>query len=180
MLSTAIFGFPVFCLVCPIGLSFAFIFVLIMLFGSGDVTWSAIAIPAALAIEVVFFRKWCSHICPVSAFMSLFGRFNRTFKPSIDDGRCIETSRGLNCGRCHRVCEIGIDPRRPESGTSFVECTRCRECLESCPGKAITFPFTSGKLRPSKTVSNTHGTHGTDDSSVIASSLEDDVHERTS
>ena len=36
LLSAAIFGFPVFCLVCPIGLTFALVFVLIALFGSAN------------------------------------------------------------------------------------------------------------------------------------------------
>ncbi len=147
LLSAAIFGFPVFCLVCPIGLSFAMLFVLINLFGTGDVTWSVIVIPAVLLAEVVFFRKWCSHICPVSSLMSLLGRLNRTFKPSIDDSRCIE-ARGGTCGRCGQVCEVGIDPRHPELGASWSECTKCRACVEACPGKAISMPLLPRKRMP--------------------------------
>lgn len=141
LLSAAIFGFPVFCLICPIGLSFALVFVLIMLFGQGDVTWSVIAIPVILLLEVVFFRKWCSHICPLSALMSLVGKLNRTFRPSIDDAKCLETSRGAECGRCAQVCEVGIDPRHPELGTSWEECTKCRACVEACPAQAISMPL---------------------------------------
>ena len=88
LLSAAIFGFPVFCLVCPVGLSFAMVFLLIALFGGGDVTWSVLIIPALIAAEVIFFRKWCSHLCPLSSFMSLIGRANRTFQPAIDDAKC--------------------------------------------------------------------------------------------
>ena len=137
LLSAAIFGFPVFCLICPIGLTFAFVFVLIALFGSGDVTWSVVAIPVLLLVEVVFFRKWCSHICPLSALMSLVGRLNRTFRPQVDASKCIETESGHSCGRCAQVCEQGIDPRHPELGTSWNECTRCGECIDGCPGNAI-------------------------------------------
>lgn len=147
LLSAAIFGFPVFCLVCPIGLTFALVFVLIALFGSGDVTWSVVAIPALLLVEVVFFRKWCSHICPLSALMSLVGRLNRTFRPQVDAAKCIETS-GHSCGRCAQVCEQGIDPRHPELGTAWNECTRCGECIDGCPGNAIKLKafVGSGKL----------------------------------
>ena len=137
LLSAAIFGFPVFCLICPIGLTFALVFVLIALFGSGDVTWSVVAIPALLAVEVVFFRKWCSHFCPLSALMSLVGKANRTFRPQVDERKCVEGETGRTCGRCAQVCEAGIDPRHPERGASWNECTRCGECIQGCPGDAI-------------------------------------------
>ena len=145
LLSAAIFGFPVFCLICPIGLSFAFLFVLILLFGGGDVTWSVVLIPALLLVEVVFFRKWCSHICPLSALMSLVGKFNRTLRPAIDDTKCLETSHGKKCGRCSQVCEVAIDPRHPELGADMSECIRCRKCVDACPGSAISMPFIAKK-----------------------------------
>lgn len=145
LLSAAIFGFPVFCLVCPVGLSFALVFLLIALFGGGDVTWSVLIIPVLIAVEVIFFRKWCSHLCPISSFMSLIGRANRTFKPAIDDEKCLETAHGATCGRCAEVCEVAINPRHPELGTTFNECTRCRACADVCPGHAISFPLIAPK-----------------------------------
>ena len=151
LLSAAIFGFPVFCLICPIGLTFALVFVLIALFGSGDVTWSVVAIPVLLAVEVVFFRKWCSHICPLSALMSLIGKLNRTFRPQVNDAKCVETTKGATCGRCAQVCEQGIDPRHPELGASWSECTRCGECIKACPGDAIKLAvLVSGKSAASQ------------------------------
>ena len=141
LLSAAIFGFPVFCLVCPVGLSFALVFLLIALFGGGDVTWSVLVVPALLLAEVVFFRKWCSHLCPISSFMSLVGKANRTFQPAINDEKCLETAHGATCGRCAEVCEVAINPRHPELGTTFNECTRCRACADACPGHAISFPL---------------------------------------
>lgn len=140
LLSAAIFGFPVFCLVCPIGLSFALVFVLINLFTAGDVTWSVVAIPVLLALEVTVFRKWCSHICPLSALMSLVGKLNRTLRPTVNTTHCIEDN-GRHCGRCSQVCEVGIDPRHPERGANWEECTKCRACVEACPGKAISMPL---------------------------------------
>lgn len=145
LLSAAIFGFPVFCLVCPVGLSFALVFLLIALFGGGDVTWSVLIIPVLIAAEVIFFRKWCSHLCPISSFMSLVSRANRTFQPAIDDEKCLETAHGATCGRCAEVCEVAINPRHPELGTTFAECTRCRACADVCPGNAISFPLLARK-----------------------------------
>lgn len=137
LLSTAIFGFPVFCLVCPIGLTFATVFLAILLFSAGDVSWTVVAIPALLAAEVIFFRKWCSHVCPLSAFMSLISKTNRTFVPAIDDAACLETTTGAHCGRCAQACAQKINPRHPELGSDFCECTKCRDCVDACPASAI-------------------------------------------
>ncbi len=141
LLSAAIFGFPVFCLICPIGLSFATIFLVILLFSGGDVTWSLILVPALLIAEVVLFRKWCSRICPISAIMSLIGKGNKTVRPVIDNAKCLETAHDTSCGRCALACEQAINPRHPEMGASWSECTRCRACVDVCPSHAITIPF---------------------------------------
>ena len=146
LLSTFIFGFPVFCLVCPIGLTFATILLLVNLFGQGDVTWSLIVVPALLIAEVVLFKKWCHKLCPLSAFMSLIAKLNRTFKPTIDDAKCLETSKGATCGRCGKACNEGIDPRHPElSEAAWSECTKCRSCVDACPANAITMPLIAKK-----------------------------------
>lgn len=142
VLSTAIFGFPVFCLVCPIGLTFGLIALLINLFAHGDVTWSLVLVPAILFVELFLFRKWCHRLCPLSALMSLLARANRTFRPTIDNTRCIETAKGRECGACGRACGEGIDPRHPElSSATWSECTKCRDCVDSCPTGAISMPL---------------------------------------
>ena len=146
LVSTFIFGFPVFCLVCPIGLTFATILLLVNLFGQGDVTWSLIVVPALLIAEVVLFKKWCHKLCPLSAFMSLIAKLNRTFKPTIDDAKCLETSKGVTCGRCGKACNEDIDPRHPElSEAAWSECTKCRSCVDACPANAITMPLIAKK-----------------------------------
>ena len=73
--------------------------------------------------------------------MSLVGKANRTFQPTINDEKCLETAHGATCGRCAEVCEVAINPRHPELGTTFAECTRCRACADACPGHAISFPL---------------------------------------
>ncbi|MBR2789939.1 MAG: 4Fe-4S binding protein, partial [Eggerthellaceae bacterium] len=90
LLSAAIFGFPVFCLVCPIGLSFALIFFLVRAFGFGDPSWALLIIPIVLILELVVFRKWCHWICPVSALMSLVAKGNKTVLPTVDTDKCLE------------------------------------------------------------------------------------------
>lgn len=138
--STAVFGFPVFCLVCPIGLTFGTVFLLVNLFGSGDVSWTVIAVPALLILEVVVFRKWCHTFCPLGALMSLVGS-KKILKPVADDSKCVETTTGAHCSRCARVCPEGINPRNPQLGASWNECTKCRKCIEACPTQALTMPL---------------------------------------
>lgn len=141
LLSTALFGFPVFCLVCPLGLTFASAFLLFNLFAYADLTWTAVLVPVLLLTEVVFFRKWCTHACPISALMSLVAKANRSFLPAIDNEKCLESSQKMTCGVCFKVCDQGIDPRHPELGNNWSECTKCRKCVEACPGSAITMPL---------------------------------------
>lgn len=113
LLSAAVFGFPVFCLICPIGLTFATIVLVMRLFAFGDVAWGVILVPALLLAEVVFFRKWCSKFCPISALMSLVGKANRTFVPAIDNAKCRESAQGTSCEACAAVCPQGINVRAP-------------------------------------------------------------------
>lgn len=145
LLSTAIFGFPVFCLVCPVGLTFATVLVVWRLFAAGDMTIAVILVPALLIVELVFLRKWCTRFCPLSALMNLVSRFSKTLVPVIDDSKCLETSQGVPCSRCAQVCESDINIRHIAYGErTLADCSRCRNCADVCPTKAITFPVFSG------------------------------------
>ena len=140
--SAAIFGFPVFCLICPVGLTFALVFLVMRLFAFGDVTWTIVVVAGVLLVEVLFCRSWCSKFCPLGAVLSLVSGANKTLRPTIDEGKCIHTAKGKACFSCSAVCPEKLDIRRPElSERSLNNCTKCRACADRCPGHAITFPF---------------------------------------
>lgn len=130
--SAALFGFPVFCLVCPIGLTAALVAGLVHLFSAGETSWGLLIFPVLILLEVVFFRKWCVKICPVSALLSLVSSFNVTFKPQVKTNQCLRT-QGVDCHACTDACPEKLDPH-----SSFIpECSKCGACVDACPAKAI-------------------------------------------
>lgn len=150
--STLVFGFPVFCLICPIGLTFATVLLVMRLFAFGDTTWTVLAFPAIIAIEVLLLPKWCQRFCPLGALLSLFSGLNRTFRPRIDSEKCLLEGRGLSCNLCERACPEGINLHDVAAGeTTLNDCSKCRACADVCPEHAITFPFLPNKGRGAST-----------------------------
>lgn len=146
--STLVFGFPVFCLICPIGLTFATVLLVMRLFAFGDTTWTVLAFPAIIAIEVLLLPKWCQRFCPLGALLSLFSGLNRMFRPRIDSEKCLLEGRGLSCNLCERACPEGINLHDVAAGeTTLNDCSKCRACADVCPEHAITFPFLPNKRR---------------------------------
>jgi ferredoxin-type protein NapH len=137
LLSTAIFGFPVFCLVCPVGLVFATLVVFWRWIGLGDFTFSLLVFPAILLIEVLVLRKWCLKICPLGAVLSLISLPNRFFRPRVEQSKCLR-SQGVDCTVCVDSCDELLDPHSPEG---MHECSKCGLCKDNCPTQAITIPF---------------------------------------
>lgn len=144
VLTTAAFGFPVFCLICPVGLSIATFVALWRLFQFSEATLSLIVFPLILVVEILVLRKWCHKFCPLGALLSLVSRLNRTFRPQVAADQCLQCS-GSSCSRCAEVCPEGIDLHHPQESAPLSECTKCGECKASCPVGAISFPFLSKK-----------------------------------
>lgn len=140
--STLIFGFPVFCLICPVGLTFASVLLLMRLFAFGDTTWTIIVFPLIILLEIVLVPKWCTNFCPLGALLSLFSGLNKTFRPSVNQDKCIRTTEGRDCNLCEKVCPEGINLHDIAAGeTTLNDCSKCKACSDVCPKGAITFPF---------------------------------------
>lgn len=138
--SAAIFGFPVFCLICPVGLTFATFIGLWHLFQFNETTWGLLLFPALLVLELVVLRKWCHKFCPISAVLSLVSTGNRFLKPRVDEAKCLR-SCGIDCHACVDACPELLDPRMSD----IPECSKCGKCKEVCPAGAISFPFFARK-----------------------------------
>jgi ferredoxin-type protein NapH len=145
LLSTAIFGFPVFCLVCPIGLIFATLIGLWRLIQFNEPTWTLLIFPAVLVLELAICRRWCGKLCPLGALLSLVSSLNVFVRPRVDKDACLRTAHGVDCKLCKGACLEGIDLHQREDSAPLAECTKCRECSDSCPVNAIRFPFFAKK-----------------------------------
>ncbi len=130
--SAAVFGFPVFCLICPVGLTFATIIGLWNLVQFNEPTWALVIFPIILIAEVTVLRKWCSKICPISALVSLLSNLNVTLRPRVKADACLR-SRGVDCHACVDACPEQLDPH----SRRIPECSKCGKCVEACPAKAI-------------------------------------------
>ncbi|MDR2715669.1 MAG: 4Fe-4S binding protein [Coriobacteriaceae bacterium] len=148
LLSTAVFGFPVFCIVCPVGLTFASLIALWRLVGFNEPSWALLIFPLFLALELFVLKKWCIRFCPLGALMSLMSIPNKLFRPRVDDAKCLR-SQGIDCKVCVTACEEELDPHCIEG---MHECTKCGLCKEHCPSQAISIPLYAGRAAPRQDV----------------------------
>ena len=132
-------GLPLFCLVCPIGLTFGSVASLWHLIVDKQMTASVLVFPIALAVELVLCRKWCMNVCPVAGLLGIFGRFAVRFRPHVNVDTCLRASKGVACDVCTVACAEHIDLHAADVSTQLGMCTRCGECAKRCPTASIEF-----------------------------------------
>lgn len=155
--SSAVFGFPVFCLICPVGLTFALAAALWRLFEFNETNWAILWFAGFLALELLVLRRWCSRFCPLGALWTLASRFNRFLRPKAREDLCTRVTHGVACTICRDVCPEGIDPAEAAGNPMLLaRCTKCGACAAACPTGAVHFPFlagSAGKTVPIRPVS---------------------------
>ena len=93
----------------------------------------AILIVVVLVLSIVIGFPWCRYVCPLGAFIALFGRFS-LFKVKVNQ-KC------TNCKACQTTfCDYrAIQPGESQPVVNQLECTRCGECVARCPSGALDF-----------------------------------------
>lgn len=138
LVSSLIFGFPVFCLICPVGLFFGSIFAVVKVFNTHQPGLELLIFPAMFITEIVLFRKNCTRFCPVGALLRLISSFNPGFlRPNLEASDCLQT-KGAKCGLCERSCPENIPLTNP-SRMELANCTNCLECKDKCPTNSLTW-----------------------------------------
>ncbi len=94
--SAAVFGFPVFCLICPWVLTFATIIGLWNLVQFDEPTWALIIFPDHPTWKSPCCANGAAKICPISALVSLLSNLNVTLRPRVKADTCLR-SRGVDC-----------------------------------------------------------------------------------
>jgi ferredoxin len=79
----------------------------------------AVFIIAAILVSRIF----CRAMCPLGAIYALTSKYS-LHEISFNGESCI------NCGKCDKVCPVGLDVRKEIGGP---ECISCGDCKKACP-----------------------------------------------
>lgn len=89
--------------------------------------WKGFLLAATVGLSMLIYRPFCKYVCPLGAIYSVFNRAS-LHRLTLDAKACIA------CGKCARVCKMGVDPSvKPSDG----ECIRCGDCVRACPTRAL-------------------------------------------
>lgn len=92
-------------------------------------------------------RAACHYLCWMAPFMvigSSIGRFLRLPQLHIE----ADTERCVSCGRCNKICPMGLDVRsmtKEGKNAKCTECIQCGACVDECPGKALKYRMSWGR-----------------------------------
>lgn len=90
-------------------------------------TWKIAILIVLIVLSVIIYRPFCKYLCPLGAIYACFNKISAV-------GLHCDKSKCVSCGKCERVCKMGVYPaENPKSA----ECIRCGLCVKECPVKAL-------------------------------------------
>lgn len=126
-------GIPWFCkYICPSGTLFGGIWWVTLDEGIRSAAgWLFVFKTAVLAaiviLSLIVYRPFCRYLCPLGALYGMFNAFS-LYGYELDKSKCV------GCGRCSRICPMGLDiSNMPDSA----ECIRCGKCVGACTEGAL-------------------------------------------
>ena len=131
---SVILRFPLFCTICPIGITTRGMFHLKAWTNLTKVMMPIMIefwiIPAfAILLSLREKRYWCRKMCPLGALIKLVSKLNPFMKPV----------KGDNCmcppdyKACQKACPQGLGPQKKGSA----DCTKCFECYATCKNNNV-------------------------------------------
>lgn len=129
--------FPVFCLICPIGLALGTLYAVSRVFVLWTPGWELVVFPLMLLAEVFLFKRWCSRICPLGFFFGLMAKLRSRLGFAVAPRVCGDSCRASEgCHACGTVCPEDIDVSSADP-RDFEDCTLCLDCVGNCPTKSL-------------------------------------------
>ena len=85
---------------------------------------------------------WCRYLCPYGALLSVIGFLSpATVNVNRDQAACDD------CGLCTAACPNYVDVQSADEVTAL-ECTRCSQCVATCPEDALDYRAGPVQLSP--------------------------------
>ncbi|OUO92552.1 MULTISPECIES: 4Fe-4S binding protein [Eggerthellaceae] len=152
-------GFPVFCLLCPIGLVFGTLWALNRVFVLLQPGWELVVFPLMLIAELFLFKRWCAAVCPLGFFFGAVGALRARLGFGVRPRASCSTCRSQEgCRACATACPENLDVSAlSDSRAVLRSCTLCLDCVEACPSKSISLG-TGGKAGDARRAAADTGT----------------------
>lgn len=127
LLASWILGFPIFCLICPIGVvSRLIISALSGVVDLWSIAWGAVVLTAMILL--IKARRWCNGMCPLGAVQTLLSPL-KLMRIRVEHG-C------RKCDACAKACPLGLEIHEGRK-IDQMSCTLCLKCVVICPFNAL-------------------------------------------